>query len=133
VGARHETLAGRLTLLSVLVMVLACATPPEASNQEIVDTYRLFRDGGCAELHSRGAQIDWSVREPTRKPFFDLMQGYCLELDGGIEAASALYAIVVADAPSTRQAYEASLRLGEIRRLAVEGATREQLDFELPD
>ena len=115
-----------LMLIGLHLAIVSCATSRKPSDLEVVAAYRLYGGGRCTDLEARISATDWSKEDPTRKPFFDLMNAYCLELDGRVAEASELYSLVVSKAPLTAQAYEASLRLAEIRGVAAGDATRAQ-------
>lgn len=115
------------TAFALAALLAGCSTLGGPSDHEVVRLYRLYDDGQCAELSARASRVDWAVVDRSRKPFFDLMTGYCLEIGGDVDAAQGLYTAIVADAPLSYQAYEASLRLAELRRVAEGGTTREQL------
>ncbi len=105
---------------------LACTTTtPGPAIEEVPRAYRLYADDDCDALHARAESMDWSV-DDSLEPLFDLLRGYCFELEGRIEDAQARYTQVVVDAPATQQAYEASLRLGTLAQLARPGPSRAQ-------
>ena len=111
----------------VVVVLASCATQSSSPSDElIVSLYRDYARDRCNKVEDRIRQIDWEGRSNARRPFFDLMLGFCAERGGRIAEAIGLYQSVIENGPQFTQAQEASLRLREVRWLAENKMTREE-------
>ena len=121
------TRRSRALLALPLFGALACVAP-RPSDTVVVDAYRRYAQGDCAAVKALLEGTDFSGQGAERKPLFELLQGYCLELAGDVSGAKTLYASVIAHAPRTVQGFEAALRLRDIKRLELQGTSREEFN-----
>jgi TonB family protein len=120
--------------IGLATVLLSCATAPVAPSQEapagwaeMLDAYRLFAKGDYPAVRMAVDAIRLAQPAPMLEPSLDLLEAYALELQGGTGVAKDLYSSIVDQNPRTTQAYEASLRLRELKRLESEQITRAQL------
>ena len=95
-GSRSRCSIGAIaqSLVATWALALGCAGSPtlEASTEpdpatEVVRSYRLYAEGDCAAVRARAREAADSGTT-SLEPFFDLLRGFCLELEGRVEAAS---------------------------------------------
>ena len=128
---RAPLLALSSLALSGFVNVCSSSTPTAPASTGIdpavVDGYRLFANGDCAEVGRKARAPDVSPSDRARGAYLRLLGAYCVELGGDLRAARELYSSIASDSAPETPGFEAALRLRELARLESTGMTRVRL------